>query len=306
MAMTIYACGGAGINVVKQIKDLDININYIDTSASNLKAVKSENIYLVEDMDGAGKNRVVAYENFKGNAADVLVRFKPSEQLNIVISSLTGGSGAILASLITKELVDQGHNTIVIGLDSDGSLIELSNSVKTLKTYRAISKQISKPIPLYYVNQATRSDADRQALGFITLMALVIDKKRTAEFDNSDLNSFLYFDKTTVNDPSVSVIEVTPNEEIVAEKNTSVVGTIFVTTSKDTTIKPIKPEYLATCLVTDTEYQNEDSRINAVLGKLPLIVSSLEADIKELEDSKRINRVNDVEVLDSNADGIVI
>jgi hypothetical protein len=43
-----------------------------------------------------------------------------------------------------------------------------------------------------------------------------------------------------------------------------------------------------------------------VLGKLPLIVSSLEADIKELEDNKRINRVNDVEVLDSNADGIVI
>ena len=306
MSMTVYSCGGAGVNVAKQIKDLDVTINYIDTSRSNLNNVKSSNIYLVEAMDGAGKDRSAAYNSFKDSAADVIVRFKPSEQLNVVISSLTGGSGGIIASLIAKELINQGHSTIVIGVDSCGSLVELSNSVKTLKTYQSISRQIGKPIPLYYVSQPSRSEADRQALSFINLLTLVIDKKRTAEFDNSDLKSFLYFNKTTVNEPSVSIIEVVPNEEFIPEKNTSVVTTILVTTKKDSVIQPVIPEYLATCLVTDTEYKNEDARINALLGKLSLIIDNLDASIRQLEDNKKINKIREMEVCDSNADGIVL
>lgn len=306
MSLTIYACGGAAVNIAKQVKDLDVTINYIDTSKSNLGSVKSDNVYLVDAMDGAGKDRSLTYNNFKDNASDVLVRFKPSEQLNIVISSLTGGSGGIIASLLAKELISQGHNTIVIGVDSHHSLVELHNSVKTLKTYKAMSTQINKAIPLYYISQPSRTEADRQALFFINLMALVIDKKRTAEFDNSDLSSFLYFNKTTVNAPSVSILEVAPNEQLVAEKNTSVVGTILVTTKTDTTIQPVIPEYLATCVVTDKEYKNEDARLNAVLGKLSVIIDVLDTNIKTLEDNKKINKIREVEVAGSNADGVVL
>lgn len=306
MSITVYAAGGAGVNIGKQILDLDITVNFLDTSKSNLGSIKSNNVYLVESMDGAGKDRAAAYEKFKDSAADVLVRFKPSEHLNIVISSLTGGSGGILASLVSKELISQGYNTIVIGVNSADSMIEISNAVKTLKTYQAISKQINKPIPLYYINQQLRSDADRQALSFISLMALVIDKKRTAEFDNSDLKSFLYFNKTTSNDPSVSILEVVPNEQLVPEKNTSIVTSILVTTKKDVSIQPVLPEYLATCLVTDPEYKNEDSRINSLLGSLALIIESLEANIRALQDLKQINKVRELTVEGHNADGIVL
>jgi hypothetical protein len=212
----------------------------------------------------------------------------------------------VLGPLLAKELISQGHNTIVIGVDSRTSLIELSNSVKTLKTYKAISSQIDKPVPLYYISQPSRSEADRQALFFITLMSLVIDKRRTAEFDNSDLKSFLYFNKTTTNAPSVSILEVLPNEVLVAEKNTSVVGSILVTTKKDAVIQPVIPEYLATCVVTDKDYKNEDARLNAVLGKLSIIIDALDVSIKVLEDSKKINKIREVEVSDSNADGMVL
>lgn len=208
--------------------------------------------------------------------------------------------------MLAKELINQGYNTIIVGIDSRNSLIELHNTVKTLKTFKAISTQIDKPVPLYYISQPSRSEADRQALFFINLMSLVIDKKRTAEFDNSDLKSFLYFNKTTANDPSVSVLEVHPNEVLVAEKNTSVVGTILVTTKKDATIHPVIPEYLATCVVTDKDYKNEDARLNAVLGKLSVIIEALDVNIKTLEDSKKINKIREVIVSDSNADGMVL
>lgn len=91
MTISIYACGGCGTNVASAVKDLDVEINYIDTSVSNLKSVNSPNIFLVDAMDGAGKDRSVAYENFKDISGDVLLKYKPSEQLNIVISSLGGG-----------------------------------------------------------------------------------------------------------------------------------------------------------------------------------------------------------------------
>lgn len=89
--LNIYACGGTGINIARQIKDLDVNIFYIDGSDSNLKGVSEDQVFLIPDQDGAGKDRTVTYNNFKNIVEDVLIRFKPSETLNVVISSLSGG-----------------------------------------------------------------------------------------------------------------------------------------------------------------------------------------------------------------------
>lgn len=89
--LKIYSAGGAGTNVAKQVNDLDVEVCYIDTSMSNLKGIDSNEVFILEGMDGAGKNRALTYEGFKDVANEVLIRFKPSEQLNVVISSLSGG-----------------------------------------------------------------------------------------------------------------------------------------------------------------------------------------------------------------------
>lgn len=89
--VAIYACGGCGTNIAKQLKDLDFNISYIDTSTSNLKGIKSDSIYILENVDGAGKDRAKTYHHFKDESQDIIVRFKPSPVLNIVVSSLSGG-----------------------------------------------------------------------------------------------------------------------------------------------------------------------------------------------------------------------
>jgi hypothetical protein len=43
-----------------------------------------------------------------------------------------------------------------------------------------------------------------------------------------------------------------------------------------------------------------------VLGKLSIIIDALDVSIKVLEDSKKINKIREVEVSDSNADGMVL
>ena len=63
--ISVFACGGCGSNIAKQITDLDIEVNYIDTSTSNLKGVKSDNIFVLENIDGAGKDRSKTYELYK-------------------------------------------------------------------------------------------------------------------------------------------------------------------------------------------------------------------------------------------------
>lgn len=304
MTISIYAAGGTGVNIAKLIKDLDTNVVYIDTSLSNLKSVESSNVFLVEGMDGAGKNRSVAYANFKDISEDVLLKHKPSDQLNIVIGSLSGGSGSILAPLITKELLARGHSVIVIGIDSKHSVIEMNNTVKTLKTYKSISDNANKAVSLYYIENTNRSDADRRAVHFINLLSLLTDKKVTEEFDNSDLKSFLYFDTVTDNEPTLAILEVTSNDSTPAEKGTSVVGSILITKDKAASLSGATPEYLATCVVSDSGYKNEDIRLNSVLGKLSLILDSLDSEIQVHQDNKRVNKIKDVVLSTNNSDGV--
>lgn len=304
--ISLFACGGCGSNIAKQIIDLDIEVNYIDTSTSNLKGVKSDNIFILEDIDGAGKDRSKTYEHFKDIASDVLIKFKPSSSLNIVISSLSGGSGSIIAPLITKELIRQGYNTIVIAIDSKHSVKELDNTIKTFKTYKSISDGMKKAISLFYIENSNRKDSDNRAIWFINLMSLLVNKQHTEEFDTTDLTNFINFDRVTDNDPTVSILEVNKNEVINPEKNTTIVSTILLTADKHSNIKPVIPEYLSTCVVIDPQYDNEDIRIDNILGKLSIIVENLEKEMKNFQDNKKINKFKELDVQGSNSDNVVL
>lgn len=306
MSMRIYACGGAGSNVVKNITDLDIDVCYVDTSKSNLKKVPDENIFLVDGLDGAGKNRVVTYEGFKDVVEEVMIRFKPSETLNVVVSSLSGGSGAIINAAITKELLLQDKPVVVIVMDSVASGIEISNTMKSLKTFKAVSTQTKKSVALRYVENNSRGEADKQVISFINLLSLLIDKNNTEEFDSSDLSNFLQHQNVTEYAPDVSILTTTDNSLITPDKDTVVVGTILLTSDKESQIQEVLPEYLATCIVTDPDFNNEDIRIDTVLGALNPLVSRLEKKLNDMADNRRINKFRDVNVSDANEDGIVV
>ena len=304
--ISVFACGGCGSNIAKQISDLDIEVNYIDTSTSNLKGVKSDNIFVLENIDGAGKDRSKTYEHFKDIASDVVIKFKPSSSLNVVVSSLSGGSGSIIAPLVAKELIRNGHNTIVIAIDSKHSVKELDNTIKTFKTYKSISDGIKKAVSIFYIENSNRKESDNKAVWFINLLSLRVNRQHTEEFDTTDLTNFINFDRVTDNVPTVSILEVNENETINPEKNTTIVSSILLTTDKHSTIKPVVPEYLSTCIVTDPQYKNEDIRVDNILGKLSIIVEEMEREIKDLQDNKKINKFKELEVSNSNSDDVVL
>lgn len=302
----IFSCGGAAANICSQIKDLDLDVAYVDTSRSNLRGVADEQIFLIPNMDGAGKLRATTYEGFKDVVEEVLIRFKSSETLNVVVSSLSGGSGAIIASSIIRELLVQDKPVIVIGVDSTTSGIEINNSVKSLKTLKAISNQVGQSVSLFYVENTSRKEADKLVINFINLLALLTDKNNTEEFDSTDLRNFVQFQHVTEYEPDVAILEISPNEVIIPEKGTVVVSSILLTTDTDTQISEVLPEYLATCIITDQDYVNQDIRVDNVLGKLTILVDRLEVKLKEMEDNRRINKYKEVEVTNATDDGILL
>lgn len=211
-----------------------------------------------------------------------------------------------MGPLVCKELISNGQNTIVIGVDSKHSLIEITNSMKTLLTYKSISASTNKCVSLFYVSNTTRKEADQTAVRFINLLSVLVDRKNTQEFDTRDLKNFINFSTVTDNRPSVSILEVGPNQPITPEKGTVVASSILMTSNQDATIYPVVPEYLSTCVVTDRSFDLEDIRLDNVLGKHSLIVETFEQEIQTQMDNKKINKYKEVEISGSTEDGMVL
>lgn len=306
MNISVYACGGCGVNVASKIQDLDVTVNYIDTSDSNLRKLKSPNTFLVDGMDGAGKYRQEAYGQFKDISGDVLIRHKPSDRLNVVIHSLTGGSGGVLGPMVTRELIASGKNTIVIVVDSRSSLIEMENSVKTLQSYAGIANALKLPVGIFYIDNTSKQEADQEAIGILNVLALLTNRSLTAEFDNSDLKSFLQYQKITEYKPAAVILEMTANEDDPGKKGEGVIGTILISKNKNASVSEPTPDYLASCVVIDPSYTTPDLRINSLMGRLTDVIANINARIQTQKDQKRVNRVKTLDFESSNEDGMVI
>ncbi len=313
--IAIYGAGGTAVNILKRIKDLDLTLNYIDTSMSNMRDLKAENIFLVEDeqsnteIDGFGKNRKNTFSRIKDqNTADsILTKFPPSSRLNIVLSSLSGGTGNVISFSIVRELVKRNCNTIVIGVDSRTSIKEIDNSINALKSFKSITDTLQKSVSIFYVENTNRKEADNQVIWFITLMSLLMNKKHVSEFDTGDLRSFLNFESVTDNNPTVSIIEINANSKPVeVVKNTTIVGSILVSKDEHEMISEPIPEYHANCVVLDPTYDTESIRIDSVLGKLSLIIDNLDGILKTHKDNKKMNKFKEVVIDNATDDGIVL
>jgi len=98
--MHIYACGGAALNIASSIVNYDtkndigfcdIETYFTDTSKSNLVSkIPDDKTYLIEGLDGSGKNRKSNYEVLSECAVKILHQFKPGD-INVVLHSSSGG-----------------------------------------------------------------------------------------------------------------------------------------------------------------------------------------------------------------------
>lgn len=214
--ITVYACGGTGINIASYFESMrgkptqgfaDINVVYIDTSAANLRGKSLDsNIYLINDgqKDGSGSIRNENLDDIRTSAPDILRMHKPTD-LNIVLSSGSGGSGSVIAPVITSQLLADGHVVMpaMVGTTDNAKAIE--NTINTLKSYEGITRARKRPLTLmYYQNGGgqVRSAIDNGVRDDILRIAGLFSNLNL-ELDSADLRNWLNYDRVTDFEPKL-------------------------------------------------------------------------------------------------------
>ena len=113
----IYGCGGFAMNILGRFEQTaradnlkHLEVNYIDTSASNIPSgVNPDSVYLFKNMDGGGKDRRMAYTSVIPMIPDVLEKL-PAADFNIVVHSASGGSGSSVGPALVSELLRAGKH----------------------------------------------------------------------------------------------------------------------------------------------------------------------------------------------------
>lgn len=314
-SISIYAAGGAGINVVSGIgrfhnKEEEgfakLLTYYIDTSRSNLnKQADSSNVFLLEGLDGSGKHRAGNYDVIAESAKSILHRHKTSD-LNIVVHSGSGGSGSVIGPVLVSELLSRDEMVIVLFIGSTNSRIETENTLKTLKSYEAISKKYGKPIACCYrENSSTSPQAQVNGeLHSMILLLAAMFSGNNSRLDSADLYNFLNYTKVTDYSPKLSLLDFYGRSFDLNEIGNNLAVMSMVTLSTDgvnhDTDFPV--EYRADGIlpdcVKDKFIQDLPLHVCMINGYFPVVADRLNVKLQTFRENRQV--VNEKTILSSD------
>lgn len=219
--VTIYALGGCGINIVlkamsevipkNQTGIADINYVLADTTTSNLPVETLNDdtkIYLVPGTNGAGKDKKVTYHNFKPYLNSFIETYT-SGYYNILVSSMSGGTGPVMMFMLLDEFMKRNIPTICILVGNADNLQEAENTQKTMLQLKKLAKDHNKPVPACMFFNDFKADKqqnhidyiDNQAIVSIQALAMLLSGQNKA-VDNKDITHWLHYNKLRSEIPS--------------------------------------------------------------------------------------------------------
>jgi hypothetical protein len=293
----VYALGGCGTNIgsllekhrnQSEVAFAEIEIVYIDTSKSNIhKGIDAKHCYMLEGLDGSGKIRKENHEEINNHIKSILQHFKPAN-LNIVLSSAGGGSGAIFAPLIMRELLSSGAAAIALTVGSADTRLDAENTLKTIKSYESIAKMVDAPVIMSYVqNGQNVSRADADSALFDTVMSLaILFSRENRELDTKDLSNWLRFNKATTFPVQLASLTLVENKTTLKD-----LGNII-------SVATLAKDGMSTALIELPEYQcvgyfpegtstniTEKAPLHFVIsdGVIPVVAKDLQKILSNLE-----------------------
>lgn len=219
----IYGCGGGGTNLLalteKKIKSENLGkiyspytAVYIDSSESNFDDLIPEGAekYRIDGMDGAGKNRDEMLEAARREAPNILFKY-PSHDVNILVCSAGGGTGAVLATVLAEKMWAEGKRVIFVSPASIESGKTAKNSLAHIRTLNNRAKANNQTSVLFYDNNeegnAKRNDVDRgMVMGICALLDLYSGRHR--EMDTKDVESWLNLGKSANLEPQLVLLDI--------------------------------------------------------------------------------------------------
>ncbi|WP_144106677.1 hypothetical protein [Paraburkholderia sp. BCC1886] len=257
--VTVYACGGGGINIGHKVARLaadanpafaELRVVCIDTSKSNLHAaIDTESTYLIESAngeqkDGSGQERRANHADIAARVPDILLKFKPTD-LNIVLSTGSGGSGSVIAPSILSEILARDGSAVAILVGDDSTKKFTENTLNTIKSYEKIATVREQPVVVSYLQNSaemTRAVVDQRIESLVSALC-VLYSRQNRELDSKDLYNWVHFQKITSHRPSLA--SLTLIEKISPTSLTMLGNLISIATltnqGSDPTL-PVRPE----------------------------------------------------------------
>lgn len=255
----LYCMGGMGANIASIVyRDIkkpspagyaDLDMAVIDTSRQNLLSseIPETMIYKATEKDGSGglraENAAMIYER----RLEILQKFKPSDDLNIILSSGGGGSGSVAGPIIAQELLQRGLNVVVILVGSQETVNEAKNTLKTLMSYDNAGKQAKSPLVVTYTENDAKNSVkanDAWIISRITALRVLFSRENHA-MDSMDLTNWLHFNKVTtfgnVSLAGLSIIDSDTQGLAALENNVLSVATLAK--DAETSVLPFRVEY---------------------------------------------------------------
>lgn len=224
--ISIYACGGTGTANAARFEQYrnkgpvdgfaKVIPYYIDTSMSDINdTLPKDFLHIFEGVDGSGKLRKENNEVIKQEINNILHRFRPAD-LSIIISSASGGSGAVIAGYLLNELLRRNHTVIVITVGTCDSRIELDNTIKTLKTYERAAVVNKTPVALaYWQNEATTPKEQINAqIEYLIRRLSSLFSRQHRRLDTTDLVNWLNYTKVCEIEPRLVYLATMSSTEM--------------------------------------------------------------------------------------------
>lgn len=288
--MKVYGCGGCGINLTSQMQVpvLDgytaVEKVLIDTSESNVKDNKDIPFFHVPGMNGAGKNRMVAHKGAVDQVNAMLQEHKPGT-INIVLFSLSGGSGSVLGPLIAAELVKRGAQTICMVVGSITSAKEAANSRSTLLTLESLAtKVVKKPITVAYFentvkddnpqgsNLGVRTTVDAKLLDSVDKLAM-LSSERNDEFDREDLGNMLDYTRVTQVPPQLVDLIITGKPDRLSSLTGKAISVASLLTGRDVQTPDLSQLYSAVGYYPSFVLEKTEAAAGHKLPELSFVIS---------------------------------
>lgn len=210
--IVVYLCGGAGLNTSKAIQTAlksydttcvgEIQLVMIDTADSNLpEGVKKEDVYIIKTANGrqgSGKIRIENSDPIVKESLGVLQKYAPGD-LSIVVSSLGGGSGSVIAPVLMSHLLSQNKLAVAVGITCNDTLTEVTNTIRTLESYEGISSVNEKPVPLSLHINTNSSEFEKvnTSVASMIMMLATLASGQNQGLDSSDLYNWINYHRVS-------------------------------------------------------------------------------------------------------------
>lgn len=249
----LFCAGGAGMNIGKNLEvyrgvnepgRAELFISYVDTSRSNFDdRVDQDSVYLIDGLDGSGKIRRENYQAISERIRDILQNFPPMD-LNIVVSSGSGGSGSVIAPSLVSELLLDNQPTIVILIGATDTRTDIDNTYKTIMSYDSVCKLREAPIPIVYLENSKNTPRAKvdETINQIISVLMFMYSRENSELDSRDLFNFLNFHRVSSYTPRLASLNMY-HGTIPADVASSTITVASLYTSGADNNLEFKPEY---------------------------------------------------------------